>query len=186
MNFAYQQQSYHNIKDRDETRFKYNIEYQPSYARYDLQMNQKDAKKKMAFKVRNGIRNIVHKFDKVFKTNISVHLSKKQLQYEDYDALCNEIINRKPDSEKAIPGMFVGWDNTPRRGNKGRVCVGSTPEKFEKYLSAQIDNTRDNYKKDKLFIFAWNEWAEGGYLEPDSNNQYAYLEAIDKSLSKFR
>ena len=96
--------------------------------------------------------------------------------------MCKQIINKKPDSGKALPGMFVGWDNTPRRGEKGTVCVGSTPEKFEKYLKIQLKNTMQNYKKDKLFIFAWNEWAEGGYLEPDKINRYKYLEAIKSAL----
>ena len=81
----------------------------------------------------------------------------------------------------AIPGMFVGWDNTPRRGKTGRVCLGATPEKFAKYLKLQIENAEKNYKKDMLFIFAWNEWAEGGYLEPDTKNRYAYLEGIRDS-----
>ena len=33
-----------------------------------------------------------------------------------------------------------------------------------------------------MFVFSWNEWAEGGYLEPDQKNQYGYLEAIRDTL----
>jgi len=181
MTFAYQQLSYHILETRDESRFDYNIEYQPGYARYDLQMNQKSSSKKTAFKLRRNIRKFISKLDKTFGTNISAKLTRNTLQIEDYDELCQEIINRKPDSEKAVPGMFVGWDNTPRRGKTGRVCAGSTPEKFEKYLKKQIENAEKNYKKDMLFIFAWNEWAEGGYIEPDEKNRFGYLEAIKKA-----
>ena len=56
MVFAYQQLTFHVMSNHDESRFKYNIEYQPSYARYDMQMNQKEVKKKMAFLLRDKIR----------------------------------------------------------------------------------------------------------------------------------
>ncbi len=184
MVFAYQQQSFHILEGRDESRFKYNIEYQPSYARYDLRNNQTDKGAKLAFKARTFIRKIVYKIDEKAGTNISARLTRSGLHFEDYDELCKEIVNRRPDSEKAIPGMFVGWDNTPRRGSRGTVCLGSTPEKFGKYLKLQIENAKKNYKKDMIFIFAWNEWAEGGYLEPDEHNKYAYLEAIRDSLGQ--
>jgi len=35
-----------------------------------------------------------------------------------------------------------------------------------------------------IFMFAWNEWAEGGYLEPDEKFRYGYLEAIRKALEE--
>ena len=178
MVFAYQQLSYHVLEGRDESRFKYNIEYQPGYARYDIQINQESKAGQLAFRFRNNVRKIVSSIDKVIGTNITAKLARNTLQTEDYDSLCKEIVNRKPDSEKALPGMFVGWDNTPRRGKTGRVCIGSTPEKFAKYMKMQIENAEQNYKKDMLFVFAWNEWAEGGYLEPDTKNKYGYLEAI--------
>ena len=178
LTFAYQQQSFHILEGRDESRFSYNIEYQPAYARYDLRNNQASKSGQLAFHARNAIRKIVLRFDERLGMNLNAYLSKNSLHLENYDELCNEIIKRKPDSEKAIPGMFVGWDNTPRKGKSGTVCLDSSPEKFEKYLRLQIRNAKENYHKDMLFIFAWNEWAEGGYLEPDEKNGYKYLEAI--------
>ncbi len=32
--------------------------------------------------------------------------------------------------------------------------------------------------------YLWNEWAEGGYLEPDNNRKYGFLEAVHDSLEE--
>ena len=88
----------------------------------------------------------------------------------------------KPRNDKCVPGAFVDWDNTPRRGKKGFVVDGANPNKFEQYFTKEILKAKNEYKKDMIFVFSWNEWAEGGYLEPDTKNQYGYLEAIKKAL----
>nr|WP_277873441.1 glycoside hydrolase family 99-like domain-containing protein [Vibrio furnissii] len=72
-------------------------------------------------------------------------------------------------------GCFPGWDNTPRKKNKGVVFDDCNPEAFETYLVQQMKKSpRDSF----IFINAWNEWAEGAYLEPDSKHEYSYLKAV--------
>lgn len=179
--FAYQQVSYYLLENKDESRFTYRIEYQPGYARYDAQKNAGGMTSKL-LSVKTAIRNTASKVDKTFGTNIAANLTKSGTSFEDYDELCQAIINRHGEDEKSVAGMFVGWDNTPRRGARGRVCLGSTPEKFQHYMAEQVKNVKETYSNDMIFIFAWNEWAEGGYLEPDEENRYAYLEGLRESL----
>ena len=100
----------------------------------------------------------------------------------DYNAIWNNILSSKPTSESNIPCVYMGWDNTPRYGKNGSVHINNTPEKFENFLKKQILRARDEYKKDILFMFAWNEWAEGAYLEPDEKYGYGYLEAVRNAL----
>lgn len=99
-----------------------------------------------------------------------------------YDLAWKNILTREPYSEKSIPCAFTGWDNTPRYKERGFVYVGSTPGKFRNYLSRLIDRCKHKYHKDIMFLFAWNEWGEGGYLEPDEENGYDYLEAVRDAL----
>ena len=101
-----------------------------------------------------------------------------------YDDVWKMILRRKRNTQnKLYLGAFVDWDNSPRRGKRGTVFTGANPEKFEKYLRKQVQNCV-KYDSEFLFINAWNEWAEGAYLEPDVKNNYKYLESIQKILNE--
>lgn len=80
---------------------------------------------------------------------------------------------------KVYPGTFIDWDNTPRHGKAGSLIINKTPEIFEKYLRIHKSIMKKK-SVDYIFINAWNEWAEGMYLEPDKKNKFTYLEIIKK------
>lgn len=100
-----------------------------------------------------------------------------------YDTSWKRIINRKYDKEhnkQHYLGAFVGWDNTPRKHSNGLVCLGdSSPRTFGKFFGKLYKKAIKN-NVEYIFINAWNEWAEGAYLEPDEKYGYGYLENLKK------
>lgn len=178
MCFAYQQIAYDLLPDKDESRFTYNIEYEPAYSMNDL--NSKRKWYTFLFNIGKKIDKITMKL--INRTLSSVYLNK--VRTLNYDDLWEKCINRIPSDEKHVACVFTDWDNTPRRGNKGIVAVGANPKKFKKYLELKKEMIDKYYANDYVFIFAWNEWAEGGYLEPDEKYGYGYLEAIRSVFGK--
>lgn len=105
------------------------------------------------------------------------------LRVLDYDAIWNNILkDAKASNGNIYHGAFVSYDDTPRRGCKGTLVKGSTPEKFRCYLSmlVKISNLQN---KDFIFLTAWNEWGEGAYLEPDEMTKDEYLKALLKAIN---
>jgi lipopolysaccharide biosynthesis protein len=132
----------------------------------------------------NHNRSIVQRaYDKLY-TKIFNKITKNNLLVYDYDKLWKNIIRcGKKNKGKSYLGAFVDWDNTARKGKKGMVIKGATPEKFKKYLTMQMENAKNN-NSEFVFINAWNEWAEGTYLEADEKYGYKYLEAIRDVVGK--
>ena len=101
-----------------------------------------------------------------------------------YDDIWSQIIKQQYLSDKPVyEGGFIDYDDTPRRLKDGLYFEGSSPEKFKKYFG---ELTRKNLKNGNeiTFINAWNEWGEGMYLEPDKENEFGYLEAINEVVNK--
>lgn len=103
------------------------------------------------------------------------------LKHRSYDSDWSSIISYKVKDKRLIAGAFVDWDNTARNKN-GLVYDGADPQKFGKYMKALVKKVEAEYSTPYIFINAWNEWAEGTYLEPDSDYEYGYLEALSEAL----
>lgn len=174
--YMYQQCDYDHTKDENGDLFSFGIEYQPSRIKgYDKNLPRKQQQScTLPVMIRKTRNLLVNRF--------GLKQTKGSSVWYDYDDAWRRILKLKPKDAKMIPGAFVDWDNTPRYKSKGSLYWGVTPEKFQKYLSLQIKHAKEVYKKDMIFMFAWNEWGEGGYLEPDEKYGYGMLRAIRNAL----
>lgn len=114
-------------------------------------------------------------------------IKQKTLIRYDYDRVWHSIINNAEHSVKKniYYGGFVSYDDSPRRGAQGKVVIGETPEKFEKYMHKLLEISKAQ-NKEFVFLTAWNEWGEGAYLEPDKDYGYAFLEALLKASNSIK
>jgi lipopolysaccharide biosynthesis protein len=105
--------------------------------------------------------------------------------YYRYAETVERMLARPRAAWPRIPCVTPRWDNTPRRGDSGLVLDGSTPERFESWCRAALECLHPDPDLDFLFVNAWNEWAEGAFLEPDRRRGSAYLEALARALDAF-
>jgi O-antigen biosynthesis protein len=84
--------------------------------------------------------------------------------------------------------VMPGWDNTARRQDDPVIFTGSTPGAYQAWLEWVLRQTREQHFGDDriVFINAWNEWAEGTYLEPDLGWGHGYLEATRDAVDNQR
>lgn len=90
------------------------------------------------------------------------------------------LVERGGPAWKHFHSAFTGWDNSPRRGPRGDIFLGDCPGKFQALLEVQMNKAKERGSAGEkaVFINAWNEWAEGTYLEPDMRYGHAWLEAV--------
>ena len=162
----------------DHTLFDYGVEMNPGYVGLaNRQKNSSFFPKLMKYS--HEIKRLLH-----IRRSLLPQKKITEVSKADYDYTWQRILELRPvsNSPKMIPCAFTDWDNTPRHKERGYLYQGVTPEKFKYYFQQLVENTKKYYDTDMIFVFAWNEWAEGGYLEPDTNNGFAFLEAIRDSL----
>jgi lipopolysaccharide biosynthesis protein/glycosyltransferase involved in cell wall biosynthesis len=112
------------------------------------------------------------------------------LRVWDYEQAWRRASRADPPGYRRYESVFPGWDNTPRRGEHGWVLHNATSESYGRWLTQVAEEALGQPPEHRLvFLNAWNEWAEGAYLEPDRRHGRAYLEqtrAVVDALSRRR
>jgi len=112
---------------------------------------------------------------------------KPKLQVYDYESAWPVLASPEPVGYRRYESVFPSWDNTARQGENGTVIHGSTPEAYEQWLTHSIRRAQAEPAEHRIvFVNAWNEWAEGAHLEPDTESGRSYLEATRRALAAFR
>jgi lipopolysaccharide biosynthesis protein len=102
-----------------------------------------------------------------------------------YDLLARAMLGKPPVHYRRFRCATPRWDNSPRRPSGSVIFRGASPGIYERWLRTLVQATRDGFQGDERLVFvnAWNEWAEGNYLEPDELWGRAYLEATARALA---
>lgn len=102
--------------------------------------------------------------------------------YKDYvDYACSQD---EPDF-KFYPCITPSWDNASRRKGWFFMLKNSTPALYGKWLRHILDHFHPFSKEENfVFINAWNEWAEGNHLEPDTKWGRGYLEETKRQIDE--
>jgi len=102
----------------------------------------------------------------------------------DYVSCAQSALARERPAYRLFRGVMPGWDNTPRGQDTSRCFVNAEPANYARWLGGVVAQTRAWRAGDErlVFINAWNEWAEGCYLEPDLHYGHAFLEATAQGL----
>lgn len=175
--YANKGQNQSEMPNRLKNLFDYCIDYQPAVVFSDLE---KKGKRGMYGLIRTCWRATGKKI--LTSLHIAPPNIPDKLRADDYNEIWKTILERNPEGKDNIPGAIVNWDNTSRKGKRGSYFKNFSVESFYKYMKCLILKTKVEYKQDKIFIFSWNEWAEGGYLEPDEKYGYTVLEALRQAL----
>ena len=180
LTFIYQSAASSFDNSWDHSLFDYGVEMNPGYVGLaNRQKNSSFFPKLMKYS--HEIKRFLH-----IRRSLLPQKKITEVSKADYDYTWQRILELRPlsNAPKMIPCAFTDWDNTPRHKERGYLFQGVSPDKFKSYFKQLIDNTKNFYDTDMIFVFAWNEWAEGGYLEPDEKNGFAFLEAIKECLSE--
>jgi hypothetical protein len=104
---------------------------------------------------------------------------------EIWETILKDAADESPSQGKDIfEGAYINWDNTARYGKKATIYSHVSPEQFKQYLTQLFRQLEQKKPSNIIFMNAWNEWAEGAYLEPDEQYGFAYLEKLKEVISE--
>ncbi|MBQ7045347.1 MAG: glycoside hydrolase family 99-like domain-containing protein [Clostridia bacterium] len=83
------------------------------------------------------------------------------------------------------PTCMLGFDNSARRKQNWTAYHNFSLSSLYNWVHTICDQARRDFDEQERFVFinAWNEWAEGTYLEPDAKYGYANINTVAKALT---
>lgn len=104
----------------------------------------------------------------------------------DYKDMVSSFTLRKESGFTRFSTVAPSWDNEARKPGNAHSWTNSSPYLYSRWLQNACQRTK-KYPEGERFVFinAWNEWAEGAYLEPDKRFGYAYLQATSDVLKQY-
>ncbi len=102
-----------------------------------------------------------------------------------YDDVVAASLAESPPGFALIKTAVPGWDNDPRRQGEGLLLHGGSPAAYQAWLAALVERAgKHMFMGERLVcVNAWNEWAEGAYLEPDLHFGGAWLNATARAIA---
>lgn len=145
------------------------------------------------FSCLNKINPLSHSFSKL---NSYINAVLRKLRLEDIPSVKTmpaavntyqelvDYLDKKKLKTNELPLIMPNWDNTARSGKRGSVITNASPKLFEVMIKNALKKIEhfENVEEKLIFVEAWNEWAEGNYLEPDRRFGKGFLEAIKKTI----
>ncbi|WP_086922562.1 glycosyltransferase WbsX family protein [Variovorax sp. JS1663] len=139
------------------------VEFEPFYTRAHL-----PARLKISEKLANGVSRLCWRY---------LGRGPYAPRSSDYRSMWRAMAER-PLPPGHYPGAFVDWDNTPRRRLDASLVMRNVDVETFRDGFSRLYEKANRAGTPFIFINAWNEWAEGTYLEPDEELGTAYLDAI--------
>jgi len=116
--------------------------------------------------------------------NLKVGIFSPFLKVYDY-AKVKKLMAERRFKYKFLPCVFVGWDNTARRGKNGIIIKDRSVQIFKDSLeNAKLIVKDYPFDEQLIFINAWNEWGEGNHLEPDRKFGHQFLNAVKEVFNE--
>lgn len=123
------------------------------------------------------------KFIKV-KEQIS-EILKLPIRKKNYKEAIKFLVHSIELRNNVYPIIIPNWDRSPRVGYGATILHNSTPQLFKKHIKNVLDIVMKKPLEDRIiFLKAWNEWAEGNYMEPDLKYGKSYIKTLKETLEE--
>lgn len=101
--------------------------------------------------------------------------------------MIKEKISKELKNDTKVPlyrSVMMGWDNAARRKEMWTTFHDFSLPALYNWVIEVVNFTRHKFPENHRYMFvnAWNEWAEGTYLEPDEKYGYANINTVSKAI----